>query len=174
MAAGRGDTERPVDATEQVVVALLAASRAMVAVTARSIARLDANLTLPQYRMLVVLASRTQRAVDLAEELDITPSTVSRACDRLVRRGLVQRFHRPDDRRATWAALTDDGKEQIGAVMRQRRAEVLRLIAGTSIGAPQVVAAALDSFVQAAGELPEQEWWQRWEASSDFDGQATL
>jgi hypothetical protein len=56
----------------------------------------------------------------------------------------------------------------------RRRAEVLRLIAGTSIGAPQVVAAALDSFVPAAGELPEQEWWQRWGASSDFDGQATL
>ncbi|HEX5907869.1 MAG TPA: hypothetical protein VFY56_12690 [Propionibacteriaceae bacterium] len=31
---------------------------------------------------------------------------MTRLCDRLVRRGLVQRFRRAADRRATWVALT--------------------------------------------------------------------
>lgn len=157
-------------ADEGVVAALLAASRVMVAVTARSIARLDADLTLPQYRMLVVLASRAQRAVDLAGELNLTPSTVSRACDRLVRRGLVRRFQRPDDRRASWVALTGEGKALIGAVMRQRRSEVIQLVGRCDIADPAAVAAALGSFVHHAGELPEDQWWQHWEDSSRIDG----
>ena len=50
------------------------------------------EVTLPQYRALVVLASRgPQRIVDLAGFLDVTASTATRMCDRLVRKGLVRR-----------------------------------------------------------------------------------
>jgi hypothetical protein len=47
------------DATsrQELIDALLSASRAMVAIAARSLAGLDADVTLPQYRALVVLAS---------------------------------------------------------------------------------------------------------------------
>src|SRR4051812_50175053 len=91
-------TETP--ASPEVVEALLAASRAMVALAARSLAGLDADVTLPQFRTLVVLAARgPQRAVDVAAELGVNPSTGTRMCDRLVRKGLIRRTRATGDRR---------------------------------------------------------------------------
>jgi DNA-binding MarR family transcriptional regulator len=153
-----------------VVEALLATGRVMVGLTARSIARLDADVTLSQFRMLVVLAAHgPRRTTDLAAELEVSPSTVTRTCDRLVRRALVRRFRREEDRRASWVTLTETGKALIGSVMRQRRAEVDRLARAANLRSPATVASALGAFVAAAGELPEAEWWQRWEISASAD-----
>ncbi len=55
---------------------------------ARSIAQVDDAVTLPQYRALVASAARgPQRVTDLAEELGVHPSSVTRMCDRLERPG---------------------------------------------------------------------------------------
>jgi DNA-binding MarR family transcriptional regulator len=152
-----------------VVEALLATGRVMVGLTARSIALLDADVTLPQFRTLVILAHGPRRTTDLAADLGVTPSTVSRTCDRLVRRELARRFRREEDRRASWIALTEAGKTLIGSVMRQRRAEVDRLARVARLRAPGTVASALGAFVAAAGELPEAEWWRRWETCAVGD-----
>ena len=78
-------------ARDELIDALLSASRVMVALAARSLADLDADVTLPQYRALVVLASRgPQRVVDISTELGVNPSTGTRMCDRLVRKGLMR------------------------------------------------------------------------------------
>ena len=70
---------------EEVVDAVLRASRVLVAVAVRSLAAVDHDVTLPQYRALVVLASRgPQRPSALAEALAVHPSTITRLCDRLV------------------------------------------------------------------------------------------
>ena len=70
--------------------AVLRASRALVAVAARSIAQAGDSVTLPQYRALVALAARgPQRVTDLAEELGVHPSSATRMCDRLVKAGFV-------------------------------------------------------------------------------------
>src|SRR4029077_10764902 len=70
---------------EQVADAVLRASRVLVSVAARSLAGVDHDVPLPQYRALVVLASRgPQRPTELAEALAVHPSTVTRLCDRLV------------------------------------------------------------------------------------------
>ena len=150
-----------------VVEALLATGRVMVGLTARSIAQLDVEVTLSQFRLLVVLAAHgPRRTTDLAAELGVSPSTVTRTCDRLVRRGLARRFRRDDDRRVSWVALTAAGKDLIGSVMRQRRNDVGRLARAARLRSPAAVASALDAFVEAAGELPEAEWWRRWEVSA--------
>jgi DNA-binding MarR family transcriptional regulator len=165
----------PEPSDDGVLEALLAASRVMVGLAARSIARLDAELTLPQYRMLVVLAGRgPQRTSDLAAELGVTPSTVTRTCDRLVRRGLAQRRQRSDDRRVAWVALTEAGKSLIGDVMRRRRAEVHAIAIRAGLAESGTVAAALEAFVAAAGELPERDWWQSWEICDRADGHVRL
>ena len=65
----------------------MTASRVLVAIAARSLAAAG-EVTLPQYRALVVLASRgPQRAVDLAGVLGVNPSSATRLVDRLVRSG---------------------------------------------------------------------------------------
>src|SRR5579862_8947891 len=56
--------------------ALLTASRVLVAVAARSLAEHEAEVSLQQYRALVVLGSRgAQRPVDLPQALSVDPST---------------------------------------------------------------------------------------------------
>jgi DNA-binding Lrp family transcriptional regulator len=86
--------------------AVLTASRALVGVAARSLAVVDPEVTLPQYRALVVLASRGPRLVgELAEALVIHPSTATRLCDRLVAKKLVTIFGQdvePDGYGARW------------------------------------------------------------------------
>lgn len=164
-AATRGQSYAP--AAGAVTDGLLAVSRVLVALAARSLAQLDSDVTLVQYRALVVLASRgPQRTVDLAAELRVAPSTVTRMCDRLVRKDLVRRYRRLEDRRATWVGLTEEGRDLVGAVMRQRRRAIGQLVRAIPVADPEALAAALEAFAGAAGEVPEPQWWQRWRVST--------
>jgi DNA-binding MarR family transcriptional regulator len=148
----------------EVVGALLALSRAFVAQTARSLAGLDEDVTLPQFRTLVVLVSRgPQRVVDLAEELSVTSSTAVRMCNRLVRKGLVAREERPDDRRAAWITLTAAGRALVGEVMRRRREALADVIAELTLTRPLAFASVLNALVEAVGEVPDPQWWQQWQ-----------
>ncbi len=72
---------------DQVVDAVLASSRALVAVSARSIAGVH-GVTLPQFRMLVVLAAGPSNLRGLASGLDVADSTATRMVDRLVAAGI--------------------------------------------------------------------------------------
>src|ERR1700691_2441211 len=77
---------------DELVDAVLGSSRALVAVAARSLANLAEDVTLPQYRFLIELASRgPQRLADLATAVGVDRSTATRMCDRLVRKRLGQR-----------------------------------------------------------------------------------
>lgn len=153
-------------AEAEVTDALLAMSRVLVGIAARSLAELDEDITLAQYRALVVLVSRgPQRVVDLAQELAVTSSTATRMCDRLVRKGLVSRQARPDDRRASWIALTAAGRDLVGEVMRVRRAKLAELVHELCLTRPHAFASVLHAFVEAAGEPSPAEWAQRWESS---------
>ena len=85
---------------------VLAASRALVAVAGRSLAVAGDEVTLPQYRALVVLAaSGPQGTAELAAALAVNPSTATRMCDRLVRR-----HRQAGDRRTVRIALTAPGR----------------------------------------------------------------
>src|ERR1700759_329969 len=84
-----------------IVDAVLTASRTLVAVATPPLGAAAEHTTLPQYRMLVVLASRgPQRMVDLAAALDVAPSTAGRMTDRLGRQQLGRRHRAPGDRRS--------------------------------------------------------------------------
>jgi DNA-binding MarR family transcriptional regulator len=138
------------DATE----ALLVASRALVAVAARSLADVG-DITLPQFRALVVLTRPTPATVgDLAEALDIHPSTATRLCDRLERKRLIKRQPGvPPDRRETTVSLTAQGRRLVGRVTGRRRRD---LAAIASVMTPEDRAHAISglrSFARAAGEV---------------------
>ncbi|GAB3826703.1 MarR family winged helix-turn-helix transcriptional regulator [Dactylosporangium cerinum] len=153
---------------EALVRALLAVSRSMVAVAARNLAALEADVTLPQYRALVLLATAgPQRSAGLAKELDVAPSTLTRMCDRLERKHLVRRFHRDNDRRSTWLALTPAGRDLVGVVMRERERELSAIVQEAKVDVSQECLDLLDRIVAASGELPDAEWWERWEISAD-------
>lgn len=147
------------------VDAVLSASRFLVAVAARSLADLDEaeDVTLTQYRSLVVLASRgPQPMASLAEALGVTPPTASRLCDRLVRKGLVRRRTDRSDRRQVRVALTEAGRRLVDVVTERRRRQIADLLSAVPEDARRSVAAGLQLLADAAGEVPEQDWSTGW------------
>lgn len=153
--------------TGNVVDALMTASRALVAVAARSIAQVDESLSLPQFRALVVLAARGPVTVGtLADELDVHSSTITRLCDRLVGRGYVTRAPAADSRREVVVALTNAGRSAVRKVMQRRRDLVGQIVANVPAQDRAPMVSALRAFSAAAGEAPEQAWSFGW----GFDG----
>jgi DNA-binding MarR family transcriptional regulator len=145
---------------DEVMEALLSASRAMVALAARSLAGLDSEVTLPQYRALVVLASRgPQRVIDISTELGVTASTGTRMCDRLVRKRLIRRYRTPSDRREVRLTLTPAGRALVKEVTLRRRDELASVVTQIPVAWREPVTAALRAVTAAVGELPEREWW---------------
>ena len=146
------------------VDAVLSASRVLVAVAARSLSDVAEDVTLTQYRTLVILASRgPQNLAGLAEAVGVTPATATRMCDRLVRKGLVRRRTERDDRRQLRVALTAKGRSLVDAVTDRRRREIEIIMKDISTEEQVVLVQALARLTAAAGEVPEQDWTTGWE-----------
>jgi DNA-binding MarR family transcriptional regulator len=151
-------------ARDELVDAVLGASRALVAVAARSLAGVAEDVTLPQYRFLIELASRgPQRLADLATALGVDRSTATRMCDRLVRKRLVKRRRAQEDRRAVRVSLTATGAELVVEVSRRRRVEIAAIVQRMPAADRDPVVRALRAFADAAGEVPEQDWSLGWD-----------
>jgi DNA-binding MarR family transcriptional regulator len=147
----------------EVVDALLTASRALVAVAARSLAGLEGEVTLPQYRALVVLAGHGPQTVgQLADHLDLHPSTTTRLCDRLVAKGLIGREVSLLSRREITISLAGPGRRVVQEVTRRRRREIERIVADVPPRLRRSLVSALRAFSDAAGEIPEQAWSLGW------------
>ncbi|WP_432033945.1 MarR family winged helix-turn-helix transcriptional regulator [Streptomyces antibioticus] len=146
----RRETTDDVDA---VTGAVLTASRLLVAVSARSLAAVEERVTLPQFRMLVVLSTRgATKLVALADQLHVAPSTAMRMVDRLIAAGLADRQTNPGNRRETLLRLTAEGYRIVEDVTARRRAEITAIV--ERLGPAQRVALveALNAFNDAGGE----------------------
>jgi len=149
---------------EAVVDAVLSASRVLVAVAARSLSDIAEEVTLTQYRTLIVLASRgPQNLAGLADSVGVTPATATRMCDRLVKKELVARTAEPDDRRHVHLSLTKKGLALVAAVTKRRRREIETVVNEISPSERAVLVQALNRFAAAAGEVPEQDWSTGWD-----------
>jgi DNA-binding MarR family transcriptional regulator len=149
---------------DSMVDAVLTASRVLVAIAARSLADAGEEVTLTQYRSLVILASRgPQSLAALAEAVAVTPPTASRLCERLVRKGLVRRRSDRNDRRQVRVALSAAGQSLVDAVTAKRRREIAELLASVPAKDQRSVVAALRQLAASAGEVPEQDWSSGWD-----------
>src|SRR5277367_2671384 len=129
---------------ESMVDAVLSASRVLVAIAARSLADAGEEVTLTQYRSLVVLASRgPQSMATLAEAVGVTAPTASRLCKRLVKKGLVRRRTDRNDRRQVRLGLTEAGRQLVDTVSMRRRQEIADLLASIPPKTQRSVATAL-------------------------------
>ncbi|HEY2764453.1 MAG TPA: MarR family winged helix-turn-helix transcriptional regulator [Pseudonocardiaceae bacterium] len=135
--------------------AVLTASRLLVAIAAKSIATVDESVTLPQFRLLVVLETRGPlKLVDLAGYLGVNPSTASRMVQRLVTADLVTRWVSPTSRREHALGLTVGGAELVHQVTECRRAEITRVVQRMPAATRSELVGALTAFTQAGGEPP--------------------
>src|SRR5262245_47099462 len=98
------------DDVDAVTSAVLTASRLLVAISARSLSAVDEQVTLPQFRMLVMLATYGEmKLIALADRLEVNSSTALRMAERLVAAGLVDRQVNPVNRREVVLRLTGSG-----------------------------------------------------------------
>ena len=150
--------------TDTVIDSVISASRALVAIAARSLSDVAEEVTLTQYRTLVVLATRgPQNMAGLAEAVGVTPATATRMCDRLVKKKLIIRRAERGDRRQVRLVLTKAGLDLVTAVMNRRRREIEKIVGAVPPADREVLVQALSQFSAAAGEVPEQDWSTGWD-----------
>jgi DNA-binding MarR family transcriptional regulator len=138
---------------DAVTDAVLAASRLLVGLSARSIASVDDSITMPQFRLLVVLSTRGPlKLTVLAEYLDVKPPTATRMIDRLVSAGLVDRQVSPVSRREVVLDLTDAGVSVVAQVTQQRRREIARIVNRMPERQRNALVEAFEAFREAGGE----------------------
>jgi DNA-binding MarR family transcriptional regulator len=135
------------------VEALQAATRVLAGVALRSLDVLDGLITLPQFRMLAVLAElgRT-RSARVARALGLDASTVTRLADRLVAAGHVARGSDPRHRSVVTLELTPSGQNLVSAVSRWRQRELSRIVAALPPATRAELTSMLGQLVTAAGE----------------------
>lgn len=150
---GDGTTDGDVD---NLVNAFLAASRVLMAVSARSIAAVEETVTLTQFRTLVVLERYGGLNLQkLADHLGVNASTAMRMIDRLIAAGFVNRAENPASRREVVLTLTDEGKRTVGEVMSLRREEIRQIVTAMQSQRRADLVRVLESFTTAAGETRE-------------------
>ncbi len=143
------------DDVDAVTRAVLTASRLLVAVSARSLAVVEEQVTLAQFRMLVVLSTRGEtKLVTLAEMLQVAPSTAMRMVDRLIATGFADRRVNPGNRRETQLRLTEEGERIVEQVTAVRRREIALIVERMPECRRAALVAALDAFNEAGGEPP--------------------
>ncbi len=149
---------------DQLADTVLTASRVLVSVAARSLAEHEHEISVPQYRALVVLGSRgPQRPVDLADALAIDPSTATRLCDRLVEKRLISRRRQGVDRREVRLELAPRGRQLVDDVSARRRQEIKRILQAVPTTERAGLVRAFVAFATAAGEIPDSQWPRSWE-----------
>jgi DNA-binding MarR family transcriptional regulator len=136
------------------------ASRVLVAISAQSIAAVEDRVTVTQLRALVVITSlEPVNLVRLAEAMGVHASNATRACDRLVALGLIDRRDNPDDRRHLTLALTSQGRRLVSRVMTVRRAAIEKALRRMPADVRGQLPLILGEFAAAAGELPASQLW---------------
>lgn len=144
-----------VDDIDEVTSAMLTASRLLVAISARSIAAVEDTLTLPQFRLLVVLSTRKPaKLVALAQALGVNPSTAMRMVDRLAAAGLISRQASPHSGREISIELTANGRGIVDEVTARRRAEIADVISRMPAEQRRALVETLRAFTDAGGEPP--------------------
>jgi DNA-binding MarR family transcriptional regulator len=95
------------------------------------------GLSFLELRMLLVLRAATgagRRPTDLAHELHLSPSGVTRALLPLEKRGIVSRDRDPNDARASLTALTAAGQTLLDEAVAMAGDQAARLLRRLSVG----------------------------------------
>ena len=137
----------------EAVDVLQAATQVLAGVALRSLDVLGGTVTLPQFRMLAVLANLGRaRSVQVARALGLEASTVTRLADRLVAAGHVIRGSEPGHRSVVTLELTATGRRLVRQVAAWREQELARILGQLPLAGRVQVTTALRQLVDAAGE----------------------
>ncbi|MFG2077106.1 MarR family winged helix-turn-helix transcriptional regulator [Nonomuraea maritima] len=149
----RASSQVSADDPEAVISAVLTGSRLLVGIAARSLASVQDRVTLPQFRMLVVLSAHGEtKLVTMADLLGVNSSTAMRMADRLVAAGLIVREVNPHNRRENLMRLTAEGRGLVDEVTARRREEIAAVVARMPPEERRALVSAMTAFTCAGGE----------------------
>jgi len=120
-------------ATDRLVEDLLALWR-LLRVNTHPVRR--GEITPEQYWLLKLLNKRGEMSIgELAEALGLTGSSVTTACKRLEKAGMLRRERQADgqDERIVLVSLTPQGREQLETWQQERRAALTQMLAPLSL-----------------------------------------
>lgn len=141
----------------------MTATRSIVGLAARSLAEVSDDVSLAQYRVLVLLDGHGPRTMgQLADSLGVNPSTVTRVCDVLVEKKFIRRKAAEGNRRTVCAELTPRGQNLVDQVMARRRQLIDAALARMTPGGQRCLVHSLAEFAEAAGELSDLAWTLGW------------
>lgn len=139
-------TDEPLDINQ-----LMLASRAVLAAAVRALESVDADVSVPQMRVLVLLwTGQPLNLSAVAEGLGVNASNASRTCDRLVSAGLVDRGEDAVDRRQVALTLTPRGTAFVEKLMHRREQELAAIVTRMSERDRRRLMSALEPFNRAA------------------------
>jgi DNA-binding MarR family transcriptional regulator len=105
------------------------------------------ELTLGQVRLLQRLRREPMLAGDLAKELEVRATSLTRMMERLESEGLVERTLDRDDRRRILVSLTDKGRKVLGGLDFWRESPVLKAILAMDEGERIRLTETFDSLI---------------------------
>ncbi|GAC1599945.1 MAG: hypothetical protein NVS3B21_26790 [Acidimicrobiales bacterium] len=108
----------------------------------RGLERAASPLTLPQYRVLAMVADAPERASRLAARVDVTKAALTGVLDALVAHGWLRRTGVAGDRRGVALELTTDGAAVLAGADETMGAW-LDAVLGNVVGEPGLVIAAI-------------------------------
>jgi DNA-binding MarR family transcriptional regulator len=150
-----GADDEPIDRAAE---AALLASRALLGVVAASLEPVLDQVTLPQFRVLVLVhgLGPTPNGV-LARRLGVHPSTFSRTADRLIGAGFLRRLDSPESRREILVDLTPTGRKLVTGVQRRRIRRIRNVLTALTPEQRDLVIQAFTLFADAADEPRHEE-----------------
>jgi DNA-binding MarR family transcriptional regulator len=111
----------------------------------------ESGLSLTQVKTLLMLAGpegeEPYAGRDIAERLQISLASVSRAVDGLVRGRLVKRVEDPDDRRVRRLSITDKGRRLASEIVAARLADLEAFAGNLTSAQRRKLDAALESVL---------------------------
>ncbi|HEY0735797.1 MAG TPA: MarR family transcriptional regulator [Herpetosiphonaceae bacterium] len=106
------------------------------------------NLSFSHLRTLHLLAHDNTLAMkDLAEQLQMTPPSVTALTRRLIQTGLVQRESHPEDSRVALLSLTDEGRRFFEQIYQDQVRGMERLLHGLSPEEQQLFLSLLERAI---------------------------
>lgn len=141
------------DAASAAITATVTSSRALLGIVAKSMSGALEELSLVQFRLLVVLDSTGPlRMGDLAVSLGVHPSTLSRTVDRLEAGEWITRGASAESRREVIVAVSGKGQAMVADVTRTRRRAIAAVLRELDPEDREAVRRGMSLFADAAGE----------------------
>jgi DNA-binding MarR family transcriptional regulator len=165
-------TTADMEAAREIV---MTATRTLVGLAARSLAEVSNDVSLAQYRVLVLLDGHGPQTMgQLAHSLSVNPSTVTRVCDVLVHKKFVRRQSTKGNRRTVRAELTARGQKLVDHVMARRRRLIDAALARMTPEAQCRLARSLAELAEAARDMSDLAWTFGWSIEERDGGDANV